>query len=289
MSQHPEVTAFFHADTNTVTYVVRDPASLHCAIIDPVLDFDIKSGRTHTAHADKVLGFIRDNNLHTVWILETHAHADHLTAAPYLADITHAKVAIGAHIVDVQKIFKPIFNLPRDFPTDGSQFDHLFNDGDTLQIGSLTGRVIHTPGHTPACITYVIGDAAFVGDTLFMPDAGTSRCDFPGGSARTLYQSIKKVLELPDTTRLFMCHDYGSADRQTFEWETSVAKERAGNIHVGAGMDEETFVRIRTERDRTLEMPRLLLPSIQVNIQAGHLPEPEDNGVSYLKLPLNRL
>ncbi len=284
----PAIRSFFDPATSTITHVVREPGGDHCAIIDPVLDFDPKSGRTATESADAVVAYVRQEKLTVDWILETHAHADHLTAAPYLKETLGGKTAIGAHITDVQKVFAGIFNTGPDFATDGSQFDHLFADGDTFKIGAMAGRVMHTPGHTPACITYVIGDAAFVGDTLFMPDYGTARCDFPGGDAKTLYASIGKVLALPPGTRLFMCHDYMPGGRDV-AWETTVAYEKANNLHVHDGIEEAAFVKMRTERDKTLDMPVLILPSVQVNMRAGHLPPAEANGVSYLKLPVDAL
>lgn len=285
----PDIAAFFDEATFTVSYVVSDPQSKSAAIIDSVLDYDPKSGRTSTASADRIIAHVRDAGLTVDWILETHAHADHLTAAPYLKKALGGKTAIGEHIAAVQKTFADIFNLEPGFDTDGTQFDHLFADGDTFEIGNITGRVIHTPGHTPACVAYVIGDAAFVGDTLFMPDFGTARCDFPGGDSRVLYRSIHKLFSLPDDTRLFMCHDYKAPGRDTYEWETTVAKERAENIHVHKGIDEDGFVTMRTERDATLDMPTLILPSVQINIRAGDLPPTEENGVAYLKIPINAL
>lgn len=289
MTTKPEIKAFFDEATNTVTYVVADPASRRCAVIDPVLDYDPKSGRTSAKSADAVIRHVRDAGLTVEWILETHAHADHLSAAPYIQDALGGTTAIGEHIKDVQSIFKAVFNTERTFLPDGSQFGHLFKDGDTFKVGEIDARVLHTPGHTPACLTYVIGDAAFVGDTLFMPDFGTARTDFPGGDAGTLFRSIQKIFALPPQTRLFMCHDYGAPDRKEFAWETTVAEERAKNIHVKDGTNEDAFVKMRTTRDATLEMPTLILPSVQVNIRAGHLPPAEDNGVSYLKIPINAL
>lgn len=292
---NPKVTAFFDEATFTVSYVVAEPAKspdgrTHCAIVDSVLDYDPKSGRTSTASADEIVAFVNDNSLAVDWILETHAHADHLSAAPYLKEkFQDAKTAIGAHIADVQAIFKKVFNTEKSFRTDGSQFDHLFDDGERFKIGAMEARVMHTPGHTPACLTYVMGDAAFVGDTLFMPDYGTARADFPGGDAATLYRSIQKVLALPPETRLFMCHDYKAPGRDTYAWETTVAEERADNVHVHEGVSEAEFVKMRTARDKTLDMPVLILPSVQVNMRAGQLPPPEDNGVSYLKIPVNAL
>ncbi len=285
----PQVTGFFDEATYTITYVVADPDGDRCAIVDPVLDYDPKSGRTSTGSADKLIEFLRVEKLQVEWILETHAHADHLTAAPYLREKVGGKTAIGEHIRTVQETFAGVFNLEAGFRADGSQFDHLFKDGETFAVGALEGRVMHTPGHTPACITYLIGDAGFVGDTLFMPDYGTARCDFPGGDAATLYRSIQKLFALPGDTRLFMCHDYMAPGRDAYAWETTVADEKAENIHVGSGATEQDFVRMRTERDATLSMPVLILPAVQVNIRAGQFPTPESNGVSYLKIPLNAL
>lgn len=283
----PVVTHFFDEPTNTYSYVVKDPNSSHCAIVDSVLDFDYAAGRTSTESAERILKFIKDNHLTVDWILETHVHADHLSAAPFLKEHTGAQLGIGEHIKTVQETFGKAFNEGTEFQRDGSQFDHLFADGDTFSIGELQAQVLHTPGHTPACLTYVIGDAAFVGDTLFMPDYGTARCDFPGGDARTLYRSIQKVFALPDQTRLFMCHDYKAPDRDEYAFETTVAEEKQNNVHVGGGTTEDQFVKMRTERDATLNMPRLILPSVQINMRAGHLPQPENNGQRYLKLPLN--
>jgi len=284
----PAVTAFFDEATFTVTYVVTDPGSAHAAIIDPVLDFDPASGRTSTASADAVAGFVRDNGLTVDWILETHVHADHLTAAPYLKAKLGGRIAIGRNVTAVQEAFKGVFNIA-DLATDGSQFDHLFDDGDEFRVGSIAGSIIGSPGHTPACITYVVGDAAFVGDTLFMPDFGTARTDFPGGDAGMLYDSIEKILSLPDNTRLFMCHDYKAPGRDVFAWETSVTEQRASNVHIGGKVSRDEFVAMRERRDTELGMPKLILPSIQVNVRAGRLPEPEANGVSYLKIPLDAL
>ncbi len=284
----PEVKAFFDEDTNTVSYVVRDPDSRACAIIDSVLDYDQASGRTSTASADKIIAYVTSQGLDVAWIMETHVHADHLSAAPYLQDALGGKLGIGENITLVQKIFGKVFNAGTEFERDGSQFDHLFKEQDRFLIGGLSGFVLHTPGHTPACMTYVIGDAAFVGDTLFMPDFGTARCDFPGGSAAELYESIQKVLSLPDETRLFLCHDYKAPGRDEFAWETTVAEERASNVHVGGGKTKDEFVAMREERDATLGMPRLIIPSIQVNMRAGDMPPEEDNGQVYLKVPLNK-
>ncbi|MBL1266607.1 MAG: MBL fold metallo-hydrolase [Halomonas sp.] len=285
--QRPIVTHFFDEPTNTFSYVVQDPDSRACAIIDSVLDFDYAAGRTDVRSADNIIAFIREHDLDVVWILETHVHADHLSAAPYLHEQLGGKTGIGANIVKVQEIFGKAFNAGSEFARDGSQFDALFEEGDTFTVGQLQGRVLHTPGHTPACLTYVVGDAAFVGDTLFMPDYGTARCDFPGGDARTLYHSIQKVLALPEQTRLFLCHDYKAPGRDTFQHETSVAEQRSENVHVHEGISEDEFVKMRTERDATLGMPRLIIPSVQVNMRAGELPPAEENGTVYLKVPIN--
>lgn len=286
--QHPIVTHFFDEPTNTFSYVVQDPESNACAILDSVLDFDYAAGHTDVRSADEIIEFIRENRLEVTWILETHVHADHLSAAPYLHQTLGGNTGIGAHIVDVQEIFGKAFNAGTEFARDGSQFDALFNEGDTFTIGSLQARVLHTPGHTPACLTYVIGDAAFVGDTLFMPDYGTARCDFPGGDARTLYRSIQKVLALPPQTRLFLCHDYKAPGRDVYQHETNVAEQRDANVHVHEGITEDEFVKMRTERDATLGMPKLIIPSVQVNMRAGEMPPADDNGVVYLKVPINR-
>jgi glyoxylase-like metal-dependent hydrolase (beta-lactamase superfamily II) len=285
---NPEVTSFFHEDSNTICHVVREPGGRHAAVIDAVLDFDEAAGRTTTEFADQVIAFVREQDLVVDWILETHAHADHLSAAPHLKQKLGGRIGIGEHITEVQKLFKELFNVEKTFNTDGSQFDHLFRDGERFEVGALAGHVLYTPGHTPACVTYVIGDAAFVGDTLFMPDGGTARADFPGGDAATLYRSIEKILALPPETRLFVCHDYGPGGR-AIAWQTTVAEQRARNIHVREGVGEAEFVEMRTARDRTLAVPQLLIPSIQVNMRAGELPPPEDNGVSYIKIPLNRI
>jgi glyoxylase-like metal-dependent hydrolase (beta-lactamase superfamily II) len=285
----PIVEGFFDKATFTITYVVADPSGSHCAIIDSVLDYDPKSGRTSTGSADKVIEHIRRKELTVDWILETHAHADHLSAAPYLKEVLGGYTGISEGITVVQGIFKDVFHAESDFAANGSQFDQLFCDGETFHIGDMDAHSLHTPGHTPACLTYVIGDTAFVGDTLFMPDYGTARADFPGGDARTLYRSIQRVLALPEDTRLFMCHDYLAPGRKKFAWETTVTDERDNNVHVRDVTTEDEFVALRTERDKTLEMPTLLLPSVQVNMRAGHLPPPEDNGTRYLKIPLNAL
>ncbi len=283
----PVVKAFFDEATNTVSYIVKDPGSAACAVIDSVLDYDPDAGRTSMESADEIIAYIRDGKLEVEWIVETHVHADHLSAAPYLQDRLGGRIGIGDKITIVQDVFGKIFNAGTEFQRDGSQFDRLFSDGDTFTIGGLKGHVMDTPGHTPACMTWIIGDAAFVGDTLFMPDFGTARCDFPGGDAGTLFQSIKKIFALPPQTRLFMCHDYKAPGRDEFAWETTVAEERSANIHVHDGIDEGTFVKTRETRDATLGMPRLILPSIQVNMRAGEMPEPEDNGTTYLKIPIN--
>lgn len=285
MSTPVQIQAFFDEPTNTVTYLVSDPGTRQAAVIDPVLNYDHRSGKASTASADQVLAAALAQGLTVSWVLETHAHADHLSAAPYIKQRTGAQVAIGAHIREVQAIFRPVFNLD-DVSEDGSEFDRLLHDGETLMIGDLTVHAMHTPGHTPACMSYRIGDAAFVGDTLFMPDYGTARADFPGGSAQMLYRSILKLLALPPETRLFMCHDYKAPGRDAYAWETTVAEERARNVHVHEGITEEEFIAMRMRRDATLPAPTLLLPSIQVNIRAGSLPKAEANGVHYLKIPL---
>ena len=283
----PMVTGFFHEPTFTVTYLVADVAGGRAIVIDPVLDFDVRSGRTGTGSAEAVLAAARERDLAIDLILETHVHADHLTAAPFLREATGAPVAIGRHVTAVQRTFRAVYNLP-DVAVDGSQFDRLLDDGETVRVGGLEVRVLHTPGHTPACVTYVVGDAAFVGDTLFMPDYGTARCDFPGGDAARLYRSMRRILDLPPTTRLFLCHDYKAPGRDAFVWETTVADQRARNVHVRDGVSEAEFVAMREARDAKLDMPALILPSIQVNMRAGRLPEPESNGVVYLKLPIDR-
>ncbi len=283
-----QVKAFFDPATWTVSYVVFDAPGGHCALVDSVLDYDPKSGRTRTDSANQLIAFVREQNLTVDWILETHAHADHLSAAPYLRKHLGGKIAIGGKITQVQNVFKGIFHLEPEFATNGSQFDRLFEDGDTFAIGTLQAQALSVPGHTPACMAYQVGDAVFVGDTLFMPDVGTARCDFPGGNAHTLYQSVRKLLSLPPETRLFMCHDYPPEGREA-QWECTVADQRARNIHVHDGVSEAAFVAIRTKRDAGLAMPVLILPSVQVNIRAGELPPPEANGVSYLKIPLNAL
>lgn len=282
----PEVTSFFDAPTNTYSYVVRDPATTACAIIDSVLAYDPASGTTSSKNADLIVQFIEQQGLQVAWILETHAHADHLSAAVYLQQKLGGKIAIGAHIGQVQQVFSKAFHIEPAVTTE--VFDHLWQDGEQFQIGELQATVIDTPGHTPACVSYLIGDAVFVGDTLFMPDYGTARCDFPGGDAHQLYQSVQKLYQLPDETRVFLCHDYlPQQGRTTYGCETSIAEQRAHNIHLNKQTTEAEFVHLRHERDKTLQMPKLILPSIQVNIRAGHFPEAESNGVQYLKIPLN--
>ena len=288
LSVKPEVTGFFDAQTNTISYVVKDPNSDACAVIDSVMDIDYAAGRITFDGADRIIAFIRDKGLRLEWIIETHAHADHLSAAPYIQQELGGKMGIGENITVVQDTFGKIFNEGTEFQRDGSQFDRLFRDGDSYTIGTMTGHTMHTPGHTPACTTHVIGDAAFVGDTLFMPDGGSARADFPGGDARTLFRSIKRVLELPRETRLFMCHDYGPNGRN-IAWETSVGDERDHNIHVRDGVGEDEFVRTREARDKTLSMPKLIIPSLQVNIRGGRLPEPDRSGSTFLKVPVNGL
>lgn len=282
------VEGFFDPVTSTVTYVVYDGPNSACAIIDPVLDYDPKAGRTETTSVDRVTEFVSARGLNVEWILETHAHADHLSAAPYVKEKLGGRVAIGAAIEKVQRTFKDIFNLEEGFHVDGSQFDHLLQDGERFYIGALECEAISVPGHTPACMAFRIGDAVFVGDTLFMPDAGTARCDFPGGDARALYRSAQKLLSLPPKTRLFMCHDYPPSDRP-IAYDSSVAEQRASNIHIRDGISEDEFVAMRTARDATLDMPVLMLPAIQINIRAGALPPAEGNGVAYLKIPINQL
>ncbi len=285
-----DVRAFFDEATNTITYLLKDPQGRACAVIDSVLDYDPASGRTDTRSADAVIAHIRAHDLDLAWVLETHVHADHLSAAPYLQEaLGTGKIGIGAQITAVQETFGKIFNEGTRFARDGSQFDRLFSDGDSFMIGQMRADVLHTPGHTPACLTYVIGDAAFVGDTLFMPDFGTARCDFPGGSAETMYDSVQKILALPDQTRLFVGHDYKAPGRDAYAWETTVAAQKAQNVHIGGARSKADFVDLRQKRDAGLGMPRLIIPSLQINMRAGHMPEPEDNGTSYLKVPLNGL
>lgn len=285
---NPIVRGFFDEPTYTVSYLVWDPTTRRGAVIDSVLDFDTKSGRTGTRSAQTILDVARDEKVVIDWILETHAHADHLSAAPFLKKKTNAQIVIGDHIKEVQGVFKKVFNL-KDLSPDGSAFDRLVADGDKLNLGEIAIEVMHTPGHTPACVSYRIGDAVFVGDTMFMPDYGTARTDFPGGDARTLYRSIRRILALPPQTRVFLCHDYKAPGREAFVWESTVADERARNVHIHEGVSEDDFVAMRTARDKTLEMPALILPSIQVNIRAGELPAAEENGVRYLKLPIDAL
>lgn len=285
----PFVKAFFDEATFTVSYVVREPDGRACAIVDSVLDFDHASGRTNTASADAIVNHVTAEGLNVEWILESHVHADHLSAAPYLQERLGGKIGIGANITVVQDTFGKVFNEGTEFQRDGSQFDALFREGDSFHIGQMRGDVLHTPGHTPACLTYVIGDAAFVGDTLFMPDFGTARCDFPGGSSATLYQSIQKILALPDDTRIFVGHDYKAPGRDEYAWETTVGEQKALNVHIGQGRSIEEFVQMRDARDATLGMPRLILPSLQVNMRAGQMPPADEQGNVYLKLPVNKL
>ena len=285
----PHVRAFFDEPTFTASYVVHDPATKVAAIIDSVLDFDQPSGRTSFASADAMIAYVEQEGLRVEWLLETHAHADHLSAAPYLQERLGGKLAIGAEIATVQNVFGKIFNEGTRFARDGSQFDRLLVDGDTLMIGGIPLIALHVPGHTPADMAYVIGDAVFTGDTMFMPDYGSARADFPGGDARKLYRSVRRLMKLPDESRVFLCHDYKAPNREEYVWETTMLAERTGNVHVHEGVSEDDFVEMRTQRDATLAMPRLILPSIQVNMRGGRMPEPEENGVSYLMLPLNQL
>ena len=288
-SSQPVVKTFFDEATFTATHVVHDPASRRAAIIDPVLDFDQPSGRTSSASAQAVVDYVKAQRLTVDWLLETHAHADHLSAAPFLKEQLGGALAIGQAITTVQQTFAGVFNEPASFARDGSQFDRLMADGEPFAIGGIDALALHVPGHTPACLAYVIGDAVFVGDTLFMPDYGTARCDFPGGDARTLYRSIRRLLMLPDATRVFLCHDYKAPGRDNFDWETTIGVQRRDNLHVRDGISEDEFVAMREARDATLDMPRLILPSVQINMRGGHFPPAEANGVSYLKLPLNLL
>ncbi len=287
MSQKPDVLGFFDPESNTISYVVRDPGSTACAVIDPVMEFDQAAGRLTFGCADQMIAHIRDNALTLEWIIETHVHADHLSGAPYIQDALGGKIGIGEHVQTVQDTFGKIFNEGTEFQRDGSQFDALFADGDTYQIGGMQGFAMHTPGHTPACMVHVIGDAAFAGDTLFMPDGGSARCDFPGGDAGQLYDSIQRVLSLPDAMRLFICHDYGPGGR-AISWETTIGDQRASNIHVGGGKSREEFIKFRTERDAQLSVPKLILPSLQVNMRGGEVPTDAD-GNMMLKTPVNRL
>lgn len=282
------IEGFFDEATSTVSYLVMDAATRKCAIIDSVLDYSPNSGRTRTTSADKIIARVAAHQAQIEWILETHVHADHLSAAPYLRDKLGGKIGIGEHVVKVQHVFSAMFNAKTEFRCDGSQFDHLFHDGERFQLGQLTFQVMHTPGHTPACLAYSVEDALFVGDTLFMPDYGTARCDFPGGDAHQLYRSVRKLLALPPQTRIFLCHDYSPGGRRAI-WETTVAAQRTSNVHIHEGVTEAEFVALRTARDKTLDVPVLMLPSVQVNMRAGHLPPTEDNGTHYLKIPLNKL
>jgi glyoxylase-like metal-dependent hydrolase (beta-lactamase superfamily II) len=283
----PEITAFFDEDTFTVTYIVADPDTKQCAVIDSVLDYDANMGRTRTDSADKVITHIKEQGLTLVWLLETHVHADHLSGAPYIQQQLGGKITIGDQITQVQDIFGNLFNAEEAFSRNGSQFDHLLAANEELKVGNLSMTALHTPGHTPACMSFLVGDACFVGDTLFMPDYGTARCDFPGGDATTLYESMEKILSLPDATRLFMCHDYAPGGRE-YHWESTVAESKATNIHL-AGKTKAEFIDMRTTRDAQLSAPRLLLPSVQVNMRAGHMPPAEDNGIAYIKIPLNQI
>ena len=285
----PDITAFFDKATNTISYIVCDPNGSACAVIDSVLDFDFASGRTDTRSADKLINFIKENELNVQWLLESHVHADHLSAAPYIQMEVGGKIGIGSHITDVQETFGKIFNEGTEFQRDGSQFDKLFVEGDTFHIGQLRGDVLHTPGHTPACMTYVISDAAFVGDTLFMPDFGTARCDFPGGSSENLFSSIQKILSLPDATRIFVGHDYKGPGREHYAWETTVGEQKKKNIHIKSGKSKEDFVKLRDERDAKLAMPKLIVPSLQINMRAGNMPEPDEQGDVFLKVPINKM
>ena len=283
------VQEFFHEDTYTYSYVVSDPATKKAAIIDSVLDYDAASGRTSTVTADEIIAYVKEHDLDVEWLLETHIHADHLSAAPYLKEKVGGLIAIGEYITTVQNVFGDLFNAEKAFLRDGSQFDHIFKDGDTFEIGELKARVMHTPGHTPACLSYVIEDSVFVGDTLFMPDYGTARCDFPGGDAAILYQSIQKLFELPDDTVVYLCHDYQAEGRDYYHFKTTIKEQRENNIHVGGGATEEDFVKMRNARDATLAMPHLILPSVQLNMRAGEFPPAEDNGTVYFKIPINKL
>jgi len=285
----PDITSFFDEATNTISYIVCDPNGPSCAINDSVLDFDFASGRTDTRSADKLINFVKENKLDVQWLLESHVHADHLSAAPYIQMEVGGKIGIGSHITDVQETFGKIFNEGTEFQRDGSQFDKLFVEGDTFHIGQLRGDVLHTPGHTPACMTYVIGDAAFVGDTLFMPDFGTARCDFPGGSSENLFASIQKILTLPDATRIFVGHDYKAPGREHYAWETTVGEQKKKNIHIKSGKSKEDFVKLRDERDAKLAMPKLIVPSLQINMRAGNMPEPDEQGDVFLKVPINKM
>lgn len=287
--QHPEVTGFFDQATYTISYVIADPATKSCAIIDSLLDYDQASGRTSTSSADALIAFVRERGLTCEWIIDTHVHADHLTAAPYIREQLGGKTAIGDNISVVQRVFGEIFNEGQSFHTDGSQFDHLFKPGETYRVGNIEARALATPGHTPACMTHLIGDAMFVGDTIFMPDFGTARCDFPGGDAGTLYDSVQMLFGYPDATRMFLCHDYKAPGRDEYLWQTTIGEQKRANIHVKVGTSRDEFIKMRTERDATLAMPKLILPSVQINMRAGDMPPPEDNGVRYMKVPINAL
>lgn len=289
VSKRPAVKSFFDPATFTISHVVRDPGSNACAIIDSVLDYDPAAGRMMNASARALIDYVKSEHLEVQWLLETHAHADHLSAAPLLQAELGGALAIGREIIRVQEVFGKIFNAGSEFQRDGSQFDQLFRDGDRFQVGGLEAAVLHVPGHTPACLAYIIGDTVFPGDTLFMPDYGTARCDFPGGDARQLYRSIQRLMQLPDEARMFMCHDYKAPGRDEYAWETTVGAERTSNVHVHKGVSEDAFVTMRNERDATLSMPKLILPSVQINMRGGRLPPPEDNGVHYLKIPVNVL
>ncbi len=286
-AKRPSIAGFFDEATNTVSYVVHDPATNVAAIIDSVLDYDAAAGRTSHGSANLIVEYVHKNDLKVEWLIETHAHADHISAAPYLQGELGGKLAIGRDIIRVQDVFGKLFNAGTDFQRDGSQFDRLFDDGETFKLGTIDAIALHVPGHTPADMAFVIGDAAFVGDTIFMPDFGTARADFPGGDARELFRSIRRLLALPEDTRLFLCHDYKAPGRDEYAWETTVGLQRTGNVHVRDGVSEDEFVAMRTARDKTLAMPKLIMPSVQVNIRGGRLPDPEDNGVSYIKIPVN--
>nr|WP_243442757.1 MBL fold metallo-hydrolase [Pacificimonas flava] len=283
----PSIAGFFDESTNTVSYVIHDPATCEAAIIDSVLDYESASGRTSNSSANRIIEYVTSKNMKVTWLIETHAHADHISAAPYLQQKLGGKLAIGRGIIKVQDVFGKLFNAGTDFERDGSQFDRLFDDGERFSLGTIEGIALHVPGHTPADMAFIIGDAAFVGDTIFMPDFGTARADFPGGDARQLFRSIRRLLSLPDETRLFLCHDYKAPGRDEFAWESTVRQQRENNVHVKDGVSEHDFVEMRTSRDKTLSMPKLIMPSVQINIRGGRLPDPEDNGVSYIKIPVN--
>jgi glyoxylase-like metal-dependent hydrolase (beta-lactamase superfamily II) len=285
----PSIKSFFDEVTFTASHIVVDPKSQQAIIFDPVLDYCCSSGRTHTQSADDIIAYVRDQGLDVRYIIETHAHADHLSSAPYLKSSLGAEIVIGAHIDAVQKVFGPIFNAEPGFKVDGSQFDRLVADGETFKLGELDVTAMHTPGHTPACMSYLVGDAVFVGDTLFMPDYGTARCDFPGGDAGRLYDSIQKLFSLPDETRVFLCHDYKAPGRDEYAWETTIGAEKTDNIHIGGGTTRDEYIEMREARDATLDMPKLILPSVQVNMRAGHMPPPDDNGTTYLKIPIDTI